>query len=65
MSDVCVCALPVVVVKVLAYECVRLDGPINIHLGHVEIVYKVDECLTGRRSKFTTGFLLQGFLQDA
>lgn len=56
---------PVVVVKVLAYECVRLDRPVNVHLGHVEVVYEVDESLGGRRSKFTASFLLQGFLQDA
>lgn len=60
----CVSVLPVVVVKVLAYECVWLDGPINVHLRHVEVVYEVDESLSGRWSKFTTSFLLQGFLQD-
>lgn len=58
----CVSVLPVVVVKVLAYECVRLDGPINVHLRHVEVIYEVDEPLSGRRSKFTASFLLQGLL---
>lgn len=60
----CVSDLPVVVVEVLAYECVRLDSPVNIHLWHVEVVYEVDESLSVGRSKFTTSFLLQGFLQD-
>lgn len=66
-KEILVCiafVLPVVVVKVLAYECVRLDGPVNIHLWHVEVVYEVDESLCGGRSKLTTSFLLQGFLQD-
>lgn len=54
-----------VVVKVLADQRVRLDGPINVHLGHVEVVYEVDESLSRRGSKFTTSFLLQGFLQDS
>lgn len=59
-----VLVLPVVVVKVLAYKCVRLDSSINVHLWHVEVVYEVDESLSSGRSKFTTSFLLQGFLQD-
>lgn len=52
---------PVAVVKVLAYECVWLDGPINVHFGHVQVIYEVDESLCSSRSKFTAGFLLQGF----
>lgn len=54
-----------VIIKVLAYERVRLDGPVDVHLGHVEVVYEIDESLSGRGSKFTASFLLQGFLQDA
>lgn len=55
---------PVVVVQVLAYECVRLHRPVHVHLGHVEVVYEVDELFSRWRSKLTAGFLLQGFLQD-
>lgn len=64
VNCVCILSSPVFVVKVLAYERVRLDSPINVHLGHVEVVYEVDESFSGRRSKFTASFLLQGFLQD-
>lgn len=53
---------PVIVVKVLTYECVWLDGPVNVHLRHVEVIYKVDEPLSSRRGEFSTSFLLQGFL---
>lgn len=52
------CVSPVVIVQVLTYERVRLDGPINVHLGHVEVIYEVDESLCGRGSKFSTCFLL-------
>lgn len=53
------------VVKVLAYKCVWLDRPIDIHLRHVEVIYEVDESLGGRRSKITTRLLFQGLLKDA
>lgn len=56
--------LPVVVVKMLADERVRLNRPVNIHLRHVEVIYEVDEPLRCGRSKFATSFLLQRFLQD-
>lgn len=52
-----------IVVEVLTYECVWLDGPVNVHLRHVEVIYKVDEPLGSGRGKFPTSFLLQGFLQ--
>lgn len=57
-------ASPVVVVQVLAYECVWLHRAVHVHLRHVEVVDEVDEPFSRWGSKFTTGFLLQGFLQD-
>ena len=54
-----------VVVEVLAYECVRLAGPVDVHLGHVEVVDEVDESLGGRGGVVAAGLLLQGLLQHS
>lgn len=55
--------LPVIVVHVLAYECVRLHCAIRIHLRHIHVVYEVDQCSAARRSVVTPRFLLKGLFQ--
>lgn len=52
------------IVEVLADERVWLHCPVTVHLGHVEVVYEIDESFANRRSERTTSFLLQRFLQD-
>ena len=49
----------------LAYQCVRLAGPVDVHLGHVEVVDEVDESLGGRGGVVAAGLLLQGLLQHS
>lgn len=56
-------AWPVVVVHVLAYECVRLHRAVRIHLGHIHVVYKVDESSAAWRSIVAACFLLKGLFQ--
>lgn len=56
---------PVIVVHVLAYECVRLHRAICIHLGHVHVVYEVDQSPAARRSVVASRFLLEGFFQHS
>ena len=56
-------ALPVVVVHVLAYECVRLHCAICIHLGHIHVVYEVDQSSAAWRAVVAPGFLLKGLFQ--
>lgn len=56
-------ALPVVVVHVLAYECVRLHRAICIHLRHIHVVYEVDQSSAAWRSVVAPCFLLKGLFQ--
>ena len=56
-------ALPVVVVHVLAYECVRLHSAICIHLRHIHVVYEVDQSSAAWRSIVAPCFLLKGLFQ--
>lgn len=55
--------LPVVVVHVLAYECMRLHCAVRIHLGHIHVIDEVDQSSASWRSIVTPGFLLQGLFQ--
>lgn len=55
--------LPVIVVHVLAYECVRLHSAICIHLRHIHVVYEVDQSSATRRSIVTSCFLLKRLFQ--
>lgn len=55
--------LPVVVVHVLAYECMRLHRAVRIHLGHIHVIDEVDQSSASWRSIVTPGFLLQGLFQ--
>lgn len=52
-----------VIVHVLAYECMRLDGAIRIHLRHIHIVYEVDQSSAAWRSIVAPGLLLKGLFQ--
>lgn len=56
-------ALPVVVVHVLAYECVRLHRAVRIHLGHIHVVYEVDQPSAAWRPIVAPCFLLKGLFQ--
>lgn len=51
-----------VVVHVLADECVRLHGSIGVHLGHVHVIDEVDKPLAAGGAVVPPGLLLQGFL---
>lgn len=54
---------PVLVVHVLAYERVWLHRAVRVHLGHVHVVYEVNEPPAARGAVVAAGFLLQGFFQ--
>lgn len=57
-------ALPVVVVHVLTYECVRLHRAVRIHLRHIHVVYEVDQPPAAWRSIVAPCFLLKGLFQN-
>lgn len=52
-----------VVVHMLAYECVRLHRAVLIHLRHVHVIYEVDQPPAAWRSIVAPCFLLKGLFQ--
>jgi len=54
-----------VIVHMLAYECVRLDRAICIHLRHIHVVYEVDQSSAAWRSIVAARFLLKGLFQHS
>lgn len=52
-----------VVVHVLAYECVRLHRAVRVHLGHVHVVDEVDQPSAAGGPVVAPRFLLQGLFQ--
>lgn len=58
-----VAIVPMAIVQMLPHQSVRLDGTIAVHLGHIDVVNKVDQGLVAGRSVVATRFLFQRFLQ--
>lgn len=52
-----------VVVHVLAYECVRLDCAVCIHFRHIHVVYEVDQSSAAWGAVVAPSFLLEGLFQ--